>query len=100
MRGPFEIIKSLGLSPITGVLQVGANTGQEVPYFVANGVQLAATNLLYMDVHQIYQFHVTLIAATYARAHQSAPEYRAVRANRPLQGRSRQSRYRRRRCPS
>ena len=41
MRGPFEIIKSLGLSPVTGILQVGANTGQEVPYFVANGVRLA-----------------------------------------------------------
>lgn len=41
MRGPFEIIKSLGLSSVTGVLQVGANTGQEVPYFLANGVRFA-----------------------------------------------------------
>ena len=41
MRGPFEIVNSLGLSPITGIVQVGASTGQEVPYFVANGVRRA-----------------------------------------------------------
>src|SRR5712692_5084226 len=41
MRNPFEIIGSLGFPPVTGVLQVGANTGQEVPLFLANGVQTA-----------------------------------------------------------
>ena len=41
MRGPCEIISSLGFAPITGILQVGANNGQEVPYFLANGVNLA-----------------------------------------------------------
>jgi FkbM family methyltransferase len=41
MRNPFEIIGSLGLPPVTGVLQVGANSGQEVPLFLANGVQKA-----------------------------------------------------------
>src|SRR6266481_7944625 len=41
MRNPSEIIGSLGFPPVTGVLQVGANTGQEVPLFLANGVQTA-----------------------------------------------------------
>lgn len=40
MRNPFEIIQSLGFPPVTGVLQVGASTGQEVPLFVANGVRV------------------------------------------------------------
>jgi FkbM family methyltransferase len=39
MRNPFEIIRSLRLAPVTGVLQVGANTGQEMPLFLEQGVR-------------------------------------------------------------
>jgi FkbM family methyltransferase len=39
MRNPFEIIRSLRLPPVTGVLQVGANTGQEMPLFLEHGVR-------------------------------------------------------------
>lgn len=38
MREPFEIIASLGLPKATGILQVGANTGQEIDYFASNGI--------------------------------------------------------------
>ena len=41
MRTPFEIIASLGFPPVTGIMQVGANTGQEVPLFEAHDVQFA-----------------------------------------------------------
>lgn len=37
-----EIIHSLGLSIPTGVLQVGANSGQEISYFAENGISLGA----------------------------------------------------------
>ena len=33
MREPFEIIVALGLPKPAGILQVGANTGQEIGYF-------------------------------------------------------------------
>ena len=42
MREPFEIIAALGLPRPQGVLQVGANSGQEIPYFVHHGVTHAA----------------------------------------------------------
>lgn len=42
MRGPVEIIAALGLPKVNGVLQVGASSGQEVPYFTANGISLGA----------------------------------------------------------
>jgi FkbM family methyltransferase len=38
MRRPVETVAALGLPSITGVLQVGANAGQELEYFVANGI--------------------------------------------------------------
>jgi len=38
MRTPFEIIASLGLAKPQGILQVGANTGQEIDYFLQNGI--------------------------------------------------------------
>lgn len=41
MRTPFDIIGSLGFPPVTGVLQVGASNGQEVPLFLAHGVRRA-----------------------------------------------------------
>lgn len=41
MRGPLEIVSALGLPPVTGVLQVGANIGQENEYFIRNGVNYA-----------------------------------------------------------
>lgn len=42
MKEVFEILDSLRLPHPRGVLQVGANTGQEVPYFVKHGVRYAA----------------------------------------------------------
>ncbi len=42
MREPFEIIESLGLPKVTGILQVGANTGQEIECFIRNGISHAA----------------------------------------------------------
>lgn len=42
MRESLEIIASLGFRKPTGVLQVGANIGQEIPYFLAHGLQYAA----------------------------------------------------------
>jgi FkbM family methyltransferase len=42
VRGPFEILAALGLPTPKGVLQVGANSGQELDYFRANGIQHAA----------------------------------------------------------
>ncbi len=42
MREPFEIIKSLGLSKVNGILQVGANSGQEIDLFVNNNIHYAA----------------------------------------------------------
>lgn len=42
MRGPMEIIAAMNLPKVTGVLQVGASNGQEIPYFQAHGVQYAA----------------------------------------------------------
>lgn len=42
MRGPIEIIADLELPPVTGVLQIGANAGQELGYFVSNGITLGA----------------------------------------------------------
>jgi len=42
MREPFEIIASLGLPKVTGILQVGANSGQEVDFFASHGVAYAA----------------------------------------------------------
>lgn len=42
MREPLEIIAGLGLAAPRGVLQVGANSGQEVGYFLQNGITHAA----------------------------------------------------------
>ena len=42
MRGPCEIINSLGLPKAKGVLQVGASSGQEVGYFVERGISHGA----------------------------------------------------------
>ncbi len=42
MREPLEIIVALGLPKVNGVLQVGANTGQELAYFRHHGVSLGA----------------------------------------------------------
>lgn len=42
MRQPFEIIAALGLPKPTGVLQVGASSGQEVGYFLDHGIVHAA----------------------------------------------------------
>lgn len=42
MQGPFEIIAALGLPKPRGVLQVGASSGQEIPYFVQHGIAHAA----------------------------------------------------------
>ena len=42
MRGPCEIIASLDLPAPTGVLQVGASSGQEIGYFLNHGISHAA----------------------------------------------------------
>jgi FkbM family methyltransferase len=42
VREPFEIIAALGEPKPGGVLQVGANTGQELGYFLNNGITLGA----------------------------------------------------------
>lgn len=42
MRGPLEILAELGCPPVTGVLQVGASSGQELEYFRAAGVAYGA----------------------------------------------------------
>jgi FkbM family methyltransferase len=42
LREPFEIIAALGLPKAQGILQVGANTGQEINYFLNNGISVAA----------------------------------------------------------
>lgn len=42
MRGPFEAIAELGWQAPTGILQVGASIGQEIEYFVRNGIRHAA----------------------------------------------------------
>lgn len=42
MREAFEIIDTLGLPRPVGVLQVGANSGQEIPYFLQHGITHAA----------------------------------------------------------
>ena len=39
---PFEVVKAYKLQPIQSVLQVGASGGQEIPIFLANGVNYAA----------------------------------------------------------
>ncbi len=41
MRGVFEIVQALGLPMPMGVLQVGANTGQEIDEFLRNGIRRA-----------------------------------------------------------
>lgn len=38
MRNALEIVDFLGLPKVSGVMQVGANTGQELDYFVSHGV--------------------------------------------------------------
>ena len=35
---PFQELRDMGLPPPKGVLQVGASTGQEMPYFLQNGI--------------------------------------------------------------
>lgn len=42
MREPLEIIAALGRPAPTGVLQVGANSGQEIPYFAQHGLLAGA----------------------------------------------------------
>jgi FkbM family methyltransferase len=42
MRQIFEIIDALGRPRPNGILQVGANNGQEIEYFVRHGIQYAA----------------------------------------------------------
>jgi FkbM family methyltransferase len=41
MRGAFDILQALGLPMPMGVLQVGANTGQEIDEFLRNGIRRA-----------------------------------------------------------
>jgi FkbM family methyltransferase len=42
MRNCFQILESLGMPSVRGILQVGASTGQEIPLFLQYGVQFAA----------------------------------------------------------
>ena len=42
MRQPLEIIEELRLPKVHGVLQIGANAGQEIPYFLEHGIAYGA----------------------------------------------------------